>query len=239
MNEVLQNIGAFRSRQRAGRAQIFRSAFPLTADSRVLDIGAAGGDNIARVLEGSDVRPANVYIADIDPTSLERGRLRHGFEPIVISDSDSRLPFSNGFFDVVYCSSVIEHVTLPKSQIWNVRSGREFTRAAQARQDEFAREIRRLGRGYFVQTPNRWFPIESHSWLPFVGYLPRRALLPTLSATNRFWLKQTNPDWHLLTADELARLFPEARIVREVVAGLTKSIMAIKPWPPMGAVGPH
>ncbi|BAU48111.1 methyltransferase [Sulfurifustis variabilis] len=227
MSAIAHAVNGFRARARAGRAHVFRSRFRLGPGSKVLDIGSEDGSSIAAVLQGAGIAPGNVYIADIDVESVERGRRLFGFTPVVIPES-GRLPFDDGFFDVVYCSSVIEHVTLPKTAVWTLRSGREFRRIADERQAEFASEIRRLGRGYFVQTPNRWFPIESHTWLPFVGYLPRRLLVPLLGVTNRVWVKRTSPDWRLLSIAEMRRLFPEARIVRERVWGMTKSIMAIK-----------
>ena len=72
---------------------------------------------------------------------------------------------------------------------------------------------------YFVQTPNKWFPIESHTWLPFVGFVPRAAQLATIAVSNRFWIKRTSPDWHLLTAREMRTLFPDAEIRRERFLG--------------------
>lgn len=227
MSAITHAVDGFRARARAGRAHVFRRHFRLGPESRVLDIGSEDGSSIAAVLQGARVQPRNVYIADIDPQAVERGHRLFGFTPVVIPET-GRLPFEDRFFDVVYCSSVIEHVTLAKADVWEMRSGRAFRRIADERQSEFAREIQRLGQGYFVQTPNRWFPIESHTWLPFVGYLPRRLLIPLLGVTNRAWVKRTTPDWRLLSVGRMRRLFPDARIVRERVWGLTKSIMAIK-----------
>jgi hypothetical protein len=49
-----------------------------------------------------------------------------------------------------------------------------------------------------------------------------------IGVTNRVWIKKTSPDWNLLSAADMQRLFPEAEIVRERFLGLTKSVMAIK-----------
>ncbi len=75
------------------------------------------------------------------------------------------LPFADGEFDLVYCSSVIEHVP-PAS------------RAA------FAAELRRVGRCWLVQTPAYSFPLEPHSLLPGAHWLPARSA-PALLATGR------------------------------------------------------
>jgi SAM-dependent methyltransferase len=216
----------FSARSRERRARIFRNLFSLDQDTKILDLGSETGANIKAVLEGTPVRPRNVYIADIDAQSVALGSREFGFTPVVIGEAEA-LPFPDGFFDIVYCSSVIEHVTVSKNVIWELRSGREFQAVARKRQKAFADEIRRLGKGYFVQTPNRHFPIESHTWLPFIAWLPRWLLIPALRLTNRFWVKASSPDFHLLDRKELTQLFDGARIVEERVFGLTKSLIAV------------
>lgn len=206
---------------------MFRATFHLDESTKILDLGSESGAHIHMVLQGTPVNPANVYIADIDPALIAQGNRRYGYVPVLISEA-GRLPFDDGFFDIVYCSSVIEHVTVPKGEIWSLTSGKEFRRRALLRQKIFADEVRRLGKQYFVQTPYKHFPIESHTWLPLAAWLPRRLLLPLLRVTNRFWPKKTQPDWYLLNRRELAGLFEDATIVEETSLGLTKSIMAVK-----------
>lgn len=109
------------------------------------------------------------------------------------------LPFDAGFFDIVYCSSVLEHVTVPKSEIWELTSSSEFRKRALDSQSVFAEEIKRVGKQYFVQTPCRSFPIESHSWLPIAGILPQELAVPLFRQANKIWVKATIPDIYLLT----------------------------------------
>lgn len=227
MNGLRKLAASSSARARARRAATFRQSFSLTSETRILDLGSETGANIHAVLQGTEVRPENVYIADIDPDAVELGRRHYGFVPVAIDETGS-LPFPDGYFDIVYCSSVIEHVTVPKSRVWELRSGTEFRREARERQRVFAAEVHRLGRQYFVQTPYRHFPIESHSWLPLVAWLPRRALVPLLGLTNRFWIKRTSPDWYLLDRTEMAGLFSDARIVSERFLLMTKSLMAVR-----------
>lgn len=136
--------------------------------------------------------------------------------------------FPDKYFDIVYCSSVIEHTTVEKSKIWDYQNGKEFKLESWKKQKLFAEEIVRLGKQYFVQTPSKTFPIESHTWLPFFGYLPREILLPLLKISNKYWVKAAPPDFNLLGFKEMKMLFPEAEIVSENKIGFTKSIMAIK-----------
>jgi hypothetical protein len=215
-------------RARSKRAAIFCNYFGwIGRQTRILDLGSEDGRNIHNVLVGLDVTPANVHIADIDAAAVQRGHDTYGYTPIVLGEGDA-LPFEDRAFDVVFCSSVIEHVTVPKSQVWSIHSGRTFRERAWTRQHAFASEIRRVAKSYFVQTPNANFPVESHTWLPFVGYLPRPLQLATLGITNRVWIKRTAPDWNLLRRGQMQELFPDAEIVNETTLGLVKSLMAVR-----------
>lgn len=227
MNTLTGLIQKLSTRARARRARQFREAFSLTADTTVLDLGSQSGAHIHSVLAGTPVRPENTYIADIDKAALERGAKEYGFQPVLVGE-DGRLPFPDAYFDIVYCSSVIEHVTLPKSEIWSTRSGKVFRERSLTHQHAFAREIQRVGKQFFVQTPYRWFVLEAHSWLPFVGWLPREMVVPILKHSRKFWPKWTAPDWHLLNKRQLASMFEDAEIRDEKWMGLTKSIMAVK-----------
>jgi ubiquinone/menaquinone biosynthesis C-methylase UbiE len=85
------------------------------------------------------------------------------------------LPFADNSFDFAHSSAVIEHVG---------------SRANQARLiSELARVSRR---GFFVTTPNRWFPIEFHSVLPLIHWLPQAGFHAALKASGRGALADEN-----------------------------------------------
>lgn len=226
MKLVSQFAKSFSRKAREKRATVFRDSFCLDEYTKILDLGSEDGVNIHAVLQGVNINPKHIYIADIDKDAITRGGKRYGYQPVLIGESE-QLPFSDGFFDIVYCSSVIEHVTVPKEKIWEMFSGKEFRCSSKQRQKEFATEIQRIGKQYFVQTPYKHFPIESHSWLPFIAWLPRWLLIPVLRITNLFWIKKTSPDWSLLNDRDMSELFVDSSIVKEKVWGLTKSIMAV------------
>lgn len=229
MQGLIRSLAAHFSRHfRARRAALFRRLFVVDRNTKILDLGSESGANISAVLSGSAVLPQNVFIADIDSDAVAKGSREFGFTPVVI-DETGTLPFADRFFDIVYCSSVIEHVTVPKHRVWTLRSGHGFEDQARRRQRIFAQEIGRVGKRFFVQTPYRHFPIESHTWLPFVGWLPRPVLIPFLRLTNLFWVKKASPDFHLLDKKELSRLFNGATIVEERAFGMIKSIIAVGP----------
>lgn len=228
MNKLREMIWAASRRARQKRAAFFRERFELTETTRLLDIGSENGENINLVLDGTKIKPESIFIADISQSAINQGRDKFGFQTILLDES-GKLPLADKSFDIVYCSSVIEHVTVAKEAVWEIKSSEEFQRRAWANQQKFAHEIRRVGRGYFVQTPARSFLIESHTWLPFFSFLPRPVLLKAMRLSNRFWIKQAMPDFNLLDAKQMAKLFPDAAIIFEKKFGLVKSIMAIKP----------
>ncbi len=117
-----------------------------------------------------------------------------------------RLPFADGEFDLAYCSSVIEHVSPAE-------------RAA------FAAELRRVARGWYVQTPARSFPVEPHALLPFAHWLPG-------PLRRRYWrLGAADPDEpvELLSRRELEALFGPARPER--LGPLVKSWVCVRAPP--------
>ena len=107
------------------------------------------------------------------------------------------LPFEDGSFDVVFSNAVIEHV-----------GGRE-------RQRRLVSEALRVGRRVFLTTPNRRFPVEVHTALPLVHWLPDRAAHRVYDLLGKGFAK----DLDLLSSRSLEALFPGR--VRVVNLGLT------------------
>jgi hypothetical protein len=213
----------FSERCRARRAASFCRYLHPTQEDKILDLGSEDGSYIAGIIPFRK----NVFIADIDEEMLLRGRQRYGFETVLLDESGV-LPFEDNYFDIVHCNSVIEHVTIDKKQQWSLQSQKEFTKVAFERQKRFANEIRRIGKSYFVQTPNKNFIFESHTWLPLVQFLPRPLLIKTIKFLNKWWVKRTAPNWNLLTVKQMKELFPDAIILREKSFGFTKSLIALR-----------
>jgi hypothetical protein len=137
----------------------------------------------------------------------------------VAGDATDLSDYADGSFDIVYSNSVIEHL---------------FTRQAQ---EKMAKEVSRVGKFYFIQTPYYYFPIEPHWVYPFFQFLPVRS---------RIWLTQHCNLGHigrikdrdaaekqvreiqLLTRREMQSLFPDAAIYNERILLFTKSIVAYR-----------
>ncbi len=227
MNSITAVFNAFSRNAREKRAVLFRSAFRIDENTTILDLGSENGANMHAVLKGTGALPGNVYIADIDKRAVAEGHHRFGYVPVELDES-GEIPFPDHYFDIVYCSSVIEHVTVTKDRTWSLSSGPLFRLEATRNQQKFAREIERVGKQYFIQTPYKHFPIESHTWLPFFAYLPRPLSIALMRVSNVCWVKDTIPDFHLLARDDMARLFPSCHLLEEKAFGLTKSLIALK-----------
>lgn len=219
-------VALIRERSRKKRIQLFKGHFRLGPETRILDLGGWDGSHVNALIEGTRILRSNVYVADIDEKAIHLSHERHGFTPVLIPE-DGQLPYPDGYFDVVFCSSVLEHVTVPKSQMWDIRSGKVFRDLSMAHQEKFSSEIRRLGKSYYVQVPYRGFPVETHSWLPFLAQLPRNLQITAIKLANRFWIKQTIPDFYLPNVTEMRHYFPGAQILWEKQLGLRKSLIAI------------
>jgi SAM-dependent methyltransferase len=181
--------GPFAARARARRHTRFFALTRLPAGARVLDVGC-GSLGLRGLEPGLDITGV-----DLAPRPEYPG-------PFLQADASAGLPFAEKEFDLVYCSSVIEHVPPPH-------------------RDAFAAEIRRVGKAWFVQTPAFSFPLEPHALLPFAHWLP-------LPIRRRYWQLGAAGDWEeisLLRRAEMESLFGPA--LPERFGPLTKSWVCV------------
>lgn len=216
-------ISKLRNKFRKERGRLFKE-FYIDSKTKILDLGGGNGEYIRCLTKRKYW--GNITVADIDTRLLEEAKAS-GLKIFQLKESD-RLPFKDKSFDIVFCNSVLEHITVSKKDIWNYKDGEKFFEESFKKQTWFANEIRRIGNKYFIQTPNRFFPIESHTWFPFIQFFPRDIQIRLIRLLNKFWLKKTKPDWNLLSYKELRVLFPNAQIYKERVMGIVKSFMVIK-----------
>lgn len=210
------------ARKRRGEFLVRTVNLPLNA--RILDLGGGTGRHIRAVLP----HHTDITVCDISADDLTAARERFGFKTVLLQEAE-RLPFDDGAFDFCFCSSVIEHVTGPKQAVVTIADDIVFRTMARQHQNRFASEIARVAKSFYVQTPYRYFPIESHTWLPgIIVLLPRRRQIKLIKYVNRFWFKRTAPDWYLFDWREMTETFPDAEIYPERYLGMTKSLMAIK-----------
>lgn len=144
----------------------------------------------------------------------------HNFLSIA-GDATNMKAFRDEEFDVVFSNSVIEHV------------------GDNEQQSRMANEMKRVGKRYFVQTPNRNFPVEPHFLFPYFQFLPLRYKVFLVRNFKMGWYPKILNEQNametigsicLLTERELKELFPEATIYKEKFLGLTKSFMVFGGW---------
>jgi len=193
----------------------------------ILDLGGLYGDLILLLMKNGLL--GTYTVADIY-TQLPKSEGRLADIRFVHVDENKPLPFGEKEFDLVICNSVIEHVTLPKADCLDSRlPDQEFQRRSYEHQQKFASDICRIAKSYFVQTPHRDFPVDTHLWLPFTNWLPHSDLVRIASITDRFWLKDSfGVDWNLLKPKDMQSFFPDAKIFIERLMGLPKSVVAYR-----------
>jgi hypothetical protein len=203
------------TRMRRRRFELFLSLLQtLEGRVEILDIG--GTQLFWDLMLGDDSHDIRVTLLNVDHQKVSSKRF-------ISARGDARaMPeFSSASFDVVFSNSVIEHVGSYEDQ------------------RQMANEISRIGRRFFVQTPNKRFPLEPHFLFPWFQYLPLSARAWLVNRFDVGWYKRI-PDVRaaraevesiqLLTKKKFGNLFPGARIQEEKIAGLTKSFVAIGGW---------
>jgi len=121
-------------------------------------------------------------------------------------------PFEDKAFDLCWSNAVIEHVGDRNKQI------------------DFLREIKRVSKRAFITTPNRFFPIEAHTRIPVLHYLPKRIFDKWLALIGKGWA--TGEYMHLLSLHDLKTLLSSAdiseyKIIKNRLAGFTLDFVVI------------
>jgi SAM-dependent methyltransferase len=201
-------------RLRLKRFEIFREFIAdLPRPVQVLDLG---GEEVfwkqMGLVDPSDIRVTllNRYLDTASGAA---------FTPY-LGDATAMPEFEDQSFEVVFSNSVIEHVG-----DWEA-------------QGRMAEESMRVGKRYFIQTPNKYFPIEPHFLVPFFQFYPLSLRVWLLQRFHLGWYPAI-PDretarehirsHRLLDRRELVKLFPGCRIFEEKIFGLTKSYIAMSP----------
>ena len=157
----------------------------------------------------------HITLLNVDAKSINHPN--HPNFSCVLGDGRAMPQYEKKQFDIVFSNSTIEHV------------------GTRADQEKMAKEVRRVGLAYFIQTPNRYFPIEPHFVFPMFQFLPMIL---------RVWLVQHFAcGWYgridhkrdalrevssikLLSRRDLQNFFPEAKIFEERYCGMVKSFVA-------------
>ena len=154
--------------------------------------------------------------ARITLLNLQKAEIPTGYERFtsVAGDATDLSEYGDKQFDLVFSNSVIEHVGDYEAQ------------------KRMAAEMHRTGKHYYLQTPNRYFFLEPHTFVPLFQFLPVRTkaflhrhfklgVMPK-AESDEAALKEAK-SVRLMTEKELEGLFPEAKIKKEKFLFMTKS----------------
>jgi hypothetical protein len=172
--------------QRRKMYQAFLVSCDPASTDKILDVGVTSdrGYDHSNYFEAWYPHKSQITAAGVDDaTFLEE--TYPGLQFIKADGTD--LPFEDKWFDFVHSSAVLEHV------------------GSEERQAQFLRELWRVARkGIFVTTPNRWFPVEFHTVLPLLHWLPKPTHRKILKLMKReFFAKEEN--LNLLSRRSLAQ----------------------------------
>jgi SAM-dependent methyltransferase len=187
----------------------YRRVMPVDRGVRVIDIGVTPDRELA---DSNFFERLYPYKEQLTATSIEDASfLEQQYPGLAFVRTDGvRLPFADDEFDVAFSSAVLEHV------------------GDRTNQRAFLAEMTRVARRFFMTTPNRNFPVELHTFLPFVHWLPQpmhQRVLRTLGKP--FWAETDN--LNLLRPKELVALFPpgtNVHVTSHRTLGLSSNLIA-------------
>lgn len=202
----------FRKRRFGFFVTFMQQVAPNNRPIRILDIGGTQAYwlNMGLALEpGTEIVLLNLYENEVSAP---------GFTSIV-GDACNLIDIKDKSFDMVFSNSVIEHL---------------FTKQ---NQEQMVKEIERVGKSYFIQTPNKYFPIEPHWVFPLFQFFPFSLKVFLTQHFSLGHIKKASTEQaaialvnevRLLSKNEFTAMFSKPAIFEEKFFGMTKSFTAYK-----------
>jgi SAM-dependent methyltransferase len=182
--------------------ELFLAVMNPAAETTVVDVGVSDGGygadayGTANFFEALYPWPDRIVAVSTQHLTI----FRQAFPRVTAVRADGRsLPFDSGQFDIGFSNAVVEHLPDLESQ-----------RA-------FVGELCRVSHRVFITTPNRWFPIDTHTLLPLAHWLPDESR----DAVYRLLRRSEGLGLRLLTPSGLLGLFPSSTRPRLLRRGMT------------------
>ncbi|MCL1469344.1 class I SAM-dependent methyltransferase [Argonema antarcticum] len=223
MSDILGKIYDFRrpdslaSKLRKKRFVLLKSLLEsIPGPLKILDVG--GTQTFWEKMDFLSQEAGQVEITLFNINEIE---VNHPQLKVVYGDARDMKQFADREFDTVVSNSAIEHVGDFRDQM------------------QMANEIMRVGKRYFVQTPNLYFPIEPHFLFPFFQFLPLSVKVWLIQRFKLGWRGPVSDQVQaieavdsikLLSKQKLLSLFPNANLFEEKFFGLTKSLTVYDGW---------
>jgi len=196
------------NRMRARRFQLFEKlTAKIPRPIRIIDIG--GTNRFWEINGWTNHSDAHITLVNLTP------------EPQMHDNIDSRQgdatdlhEYADQSFDIAFSNSTIEHLFTLENQ------------------NRMAKEIRRVGKAFWVQTPNFWFPMEPHFHVPGWQWMPMFLRVAIIRRFTCGWrgpcpdpnvARRVVGEIRLMTRGELKKSFPGAKLYPEKFSGLVKS----------------
>ena len=201
---------------RIRKLELFNKLMNPTKEMRILDVGAEISPNSECNIQFIDCYPWKNNVSAINLSSEHISLIKQYYPEVDVRVGDGcNLPWEDKHFDIVYSNAVIEHLG-------------NFER-----QKKMATEIMRIGKSWFVTTPNRWYPFEFHMRLPFVTWLPRNGYIRfgqviSYNHVKRKYMTGIRRDsLRLMTAKDLKHCFPTSRIIKQRVTFMAETLICV------------
>jgi len=184
---------------------LFMQTMRPKAQDRILDIGTSDDTGIeSNMLEQLYPDRKNLTCASL--TTGEKILAAYSGVRHVRIAPGQPLPFGDNEFDIVHSNAVLEHV-----------GSRECQR-------RFIAEMCRVAPRRFLAVPNRRFPVEPHTCLPLIHYLPQKWFRRLLRNTRYdCWSREENLNY--ISASDIRKMWPKASEPKFAYAGI-----GLGPW---------
>lgn len=182
--------------------QVFMREIAPHTGALVADFGVSGHDEHPVHYFFEDMYPQTARLTAIGREAEGAGWMAERFPGLTFLEADLRsIPVPDGHFDAGLCNAVVEHA------------------GDRQQQRELVREVCRVCRNVLFTTPNKRFPLELHTFLPVLHWLPDPAFRRSLDRLGFKYfadIQNLNP----LDSREFVSLFPAERRNRLVPLGI-------------------
>jgi SAM-dependent methyltransferase len=201
---------------RRKKLDLFEKLMQPAGSMRILDVGAQVGGAVDSDVQFIDGYPWKDRVSAVNLSGEHIARIRDRYPQVDARAGDARcLPWPDKHFDIVYSNAVIEHVGTFEDQ------------------KRMAAEVMRVGKRWFVTTPNRWYPFEFHLRLPLVTWVPRHGylwcgrLVQYSHVRHKYMFGSRVEGLRLLSRSDLKICFPGSRIIGQRVTFMAETLIVV------------